>query len=314
MADARVSQAAVLALAGGGEARLSQAALLPLAGGAQIIFATQAAALVLANMPAAAGALRITQGLALVLAGVDGDGIRGTQNLLLVLARQVPCLTLWAQCWRIERRDGAVFRFTSHDEPVEFRGETYQPCDSLNASAAELGATLGAPGDAELVGIIADAAITARDLYAGLFDRARVEIWMVPWADAGSAVPYRITAGIAGDLSQGTEGFSVQVQTPGAQLQQQPLLPAYTPSCRWELGDARCRSIWAPWRWRARSLRRRPCGRMIRPRGACSSMRPGRNRTGTSIRAGWNGPAARTRDCRGRSRAMREGSSSCGSQ
>lgn len=133
-----------------------------------------------------------------------------------------------------------VFRFTSHDQPVEFMGETYQPCHSLAASAAELGVVLGNPGGLELSGIIADAGISEADLEAGLFDRARVEVWMVPWEAAGGEVPFRLAAGIVGNMSQGDQGFVFDVQTPGALLNQQPLLPAYTPGCRWELGSSAC--------------------------------------------------------------------------
>ena len=165
---------------------------------------------------------------------------RVTQAVVLVLAREMtPCFTHWAQCWRIERRDGEVFRFTSHDRPLTIQCESYGPCYSLAASASELGTLLGAPGNVELAGIVADAAITEADLYAGLFDRARVEIWLVPW-DIENPVPRLLTQGVAGNLSQGDEGFAMEVLTRGAQLQQRPLLQFFTPGCRWELGDSRC--------------------------------------------------------------------------
>jgi uncharacterized phage protein (TIGR02218 family) len=76
-------------------------------------------------------------------------------------------------------------------------------------------------------------------LYAGIFDQALVEVWMVPW-DATAGEPFRLTAGVCGDLSQGDEGFRIDVQTPAGRLQQQSLLDVYTPGCRWSLGDTRC--------------------------------------------------------------------------
>jgi uncharacterized phage protein (TIGR02218 family) len=133
-----------------------------------------------------------------------------------------------------------VMLFTSHDQPVTFQGEVYQPCNSLAASASDLGVVLGNAGDMELNGIIADAGISENDLYAGLFDRALVEVWMVPWEAAPGETPFRLTAGVVGDISQGDEMFVADVQTSASRLQQQPLLEVYTPGCRWELGDSRC--------------------------------------------------------------------------
>lgn len=150
-----------------------------------------------------------------------------------------PCFGQLAQLWRIERRDGQVFAFTSHDQPITYGIDVYKPCHSLSASAVELGALLGVPGNAELAGIIADEAISEADLYAGLFDRAEVTVRIVPWGPKGF-LPRIVLRGITGNLSQGEDGFSLEVLTQGALLQQRPLLQTYTPGCRWELGDARC--------------------------------------------------------------------------
>ncbi|HSH41855.1 MAG TPA: DUF2163 domain-containing protein, partial [Arenicellales bacterium] len=220
MTQSRITQSPALALAAGpGRARVTQSAVLVL------------------GQPAPES--RITQSPALALYAGGGPA-RITQSALLVLADQVPCVTRWAQCWRIERRDGEVFTFTSHDQPITFRGESYKACDSLAASATELAAIVGSVGNQELAGIIADESITEQDLYGGLFDRARLEVWMVPWENAGGEIPFRLAAGTTGNLSQGDEGFSMEVLTDGGLLQQRPLLQTYTPACRWELGDSRC--------------------------------------------------------------------------
>lgn len=63
---------------------------------------------------------------------------------------------------------------------------------------------------------------------------------MVPWQNAGGECPFRLAAGVTGNLSHGDRGFSMEVLTPGAMLGQQALLQTYTPGCRFELGDARC--------------------------------------------------------------------------
>jgi uncharacterized phage protein (TIGR02218 family) len=166
---------------------------------------------------------------------------RSTQQVVLAVTEQVPCLAHWAQCWRVERADGTVLAFTSHDRPLEFRGDTYAPCDSLSASASEVAAVLGSVGNMELAGVLADDGIREADLLGGVFDGAAVEVWMVPWIAAVGEAPWRLGAGTVGKTSQGTLGFTAEVLTPGARLQQQPLLQTYTPACRFELGDARCK-------------------------------------------------------------------------
>src|SRR5690606_25771380 len=223
MADARITQAAALALTAADPAP-----------GARI---TQAAALALTDQ--AAEAARITQ--AAVLAATQHTlEAQITQASALVLADLVPCLTRWAQCWKITRRDGEVLGFTSLDRDLDFGGITYRACASLSASASELAALLGQVGNMELAGIIDDDAVSEDDLYGGLYDQASVEVWMVPWQNAGGECPFRLAAGVTGNLSHGDRGFSMEVLTPGAMLAQQALLQTYTPGCRFELGDARC--------------------------------------------------------------------------
>jgi len=194
-------------------------------------------ALVLALTAGEADA-RVTQAPVLALV-MEASPARVTQAPVLALVDTAPCLTHWAQCWRIERRDGEVFAFTSADMPIVFGGDTYSPCESLSASAAEMGAVLGQIGNAEISGIVSDDSIADRDLIGGLFDGARVEVWMVPWSTSGET-PWRLMTGVTGKLSQGRRGYTMEVLTPGGLLQQAAVVQVVTPSCRFELGDARC--------------------------------------------------------------------------
>jgi uncharacterized phage protein (TIGR02218 family) len=165
---------------------------------------------------------------------------RISSMIRLTLADVIPCLTHWIVCWRIERQDGVVFTFTSHDLPVNFKEETYTPCASLSANASELGAKLGDVGNSELLGIVTDDSISDVDILGGLFDGALIEVWLVPWIDAGGEVPRRLIAGRTGKLNSGDKGFKMEVLTPSAALQQHSITETYTPSCRYDLGDDRC--------------------------------------------------------------------------
>jgi len=166
---------------------------------------------------------------------------RLTQMPLLALFSGGVCLAQRAQIWRIVRLDGTAFRYTSHDEPVTFRGEVYTPCYSLRQTATSGGITSGSDaGDAEITGLISDSAITEEDLANGLFDGASVEVWLLPWDTSTTIVPRRLTKGVVARLEHNPTSYTATVQTPGVKLTQSPLLQAYTPACRWDLGSPEC--------------------------------------------------------------------------
>jgi uncharacterized phage protein (TIGR02218 family) len=199
---------------------------------------TQEAVLVLYSQPAVA--VRLTQAATLALYSAPADAVRLTQSALLALAQNVESLTHWAQAWRIERTDGPVFLYTDHDEALIFRGETYLPCESLSGSAIELSSLRDGAGNQEIKGIISDDAISEKDIAANLFDGAQVEVWMVPWSNAGGEVPYRVISGTIGKVEWGLAGYVLEVLTPLTILSQRALLQTVTPACSWDLGDDRC--------------------------------------------------------------------------
>ncbi len=175
---------------------------------------------------------------AIIALGEIIPGLRATQQAVIVLATGVPCITYWAQVWIIRRLDGEVLAFTSHDRALRFQGLTARSCASLMASATEGAANIGAVANMELAGIIDSDAISDADLWAGAYDGARVEVWLVPWA--GTETPRRLAAGWAGKVSQGERGFTMEVLGPGARLEQQAITEPFTPACRWVFGDGRC--------------------------------------------------------------------------
>lgn len=152
---------------------------------------------------------------------------------------EVPCVTYWAQCWKITRKDGTVFRFTSLDRDMEFGGETYQACYSLSPAASESSVRVGSIQNVEATGIISSEAITEEDLYGGKFDDAYVEVWLAPWR--GSETPRRVASGWIGNMSHSSHHYQAEVLGAGARLSQQALLQTYTPGCRWPgLGQGGC--------------------------------------------------------------------------
>lgn len=153
-----------------------------------------------------------------------------------------PCVTTWTQCVKIQRRDGVTFRFTSLDQDIDFRGETYVTCGSLDPSATQVTAQVGEVGSSELAGLITTTGVSEQELYGGLFDDAFVEIWLVPYEgeDSGANAPRRLAAGWAGKVSHSTRGYKMEVLGPGSRLEQRPIVQVYSPQCRWVFGDSRC--------------------------------------------------------------------------
>lgn len=160
------------------------------------------------------------------------------------LASGSPCTTRWCQIWTITRTDEEVFRFTSLDRDFVFLGNNYQACDSLVPSASESVSEVDAAGSVNLSGAVGATGITLKDLYGGLFDGARVEAWLVPWAGAGTM--RLLLRGTFGPVELGETGYSVDLLGDGAKLQQTPLIRLLQPGCRWQFGDGFCQKDLGP--------------------------------------------------------------------
>lgn len=214
------------------------------------------------------GDTRVTQEAVLVAATDDGGGeyrvtsvvahalyntlppINVTQVAVLALFATSPCISKRVQCWRITRLDGEVFSYTAHDQPMEYLGTTFSPCDSLKATAVSGTSDTGTDaGDVEITGIISDTGITEADIANGLFDGATVEVFLVPFntgIDAITGIPTtteiasRLTKGVISRIQHTPKQYVATVNSPGIKLTQQALLKAYTPACRWALGSAQC--------------------------------------------------------------------------
>jgi uncharacterized phage protein (TIGR02218 family) len=224
------------------EARASQAGINALGAEIPEVRATQAGIYALIDVGVET---RVTQAGINSLTAITAE-VRVGQAGIMLLASGLPCTTQLAQVWTIRRVDGEVFRFTSLDRDLEWLGETYRSCDSLVPSASEAVSEVDSAGTMDLSGAIGvgAGAITARDLYAGLFDGAVAEAWLVPWS--GFAIPRRLLKGSFGAIEQGETGFKVEMLGDGAKLMQTPLIRLVQPGCRWRFGDAFCGVDLAP--------------------------------------------------------------------
>lgn len=152
------------------------------------------------------------------------------------LARETVSL---ATCWRVQRRDGRVFRFTDHDADLAVGGETYLAAVGFKRSAFAADSSL-AVDDVTLVGLIDHDALDEASLRAGSWDRAEVEAFVVDWSDpdAGRRV---LRTGTLGEVSPGDDGVYTVELRGLTQALQQSVGEVYQPECRADVGDRRCK-------------------------------------------------------------------------
>jgi uncharacterized phage protein (TIGR02218 family) len=152
------------------------------------------------------------------------------------LAQEVTTL---ANCWQLLRRDGRGFYFTDHDQDITISGNTYLSALGYQPTALQADASL-AVDNMEVSGILDDETLIAEDLREGLFDFAQIFIFTVNWADLSQGT-MRLRRGTLGEISTTPAGtFQAELRGMGQRLGAK-VGDIYTPECRADLGDSKCR-------------------------------------------------------------------------
>lgn len=147
-------------------------------------------------------------------------------------------LTTLAFCWRLQRRDGVVLGFTSHDRDLILDGLTYRAAPGMVPSAIERRDSLD-PDTVDLAGALTSDLISEADLLAGRWDGARLRVMAVNWESPGEAPLFLVRGELGGVESDGA-AFSAELRGP-AILLEAPVVEETSPECRAMLGDNRCR-------------------------------------------------------------------------
>lgn len=146
--------------------------------------------------------------------------------------------TTFCRCWLMERNDGVKLGFTDHDRDLLFGGVTYEALAGITASAINQTGALNVD-TADISGgmKLTSDHLNEADLAAGLYDNARLTLYLVDWSDVSDHDV--IFAGSVGEVSRGRTEFKAEMRGLSHALNQERGR-IYQRSCDADLGDSRC--------------------------------------------------------------------------
>ncbi len=148
-------------------------------------------------------------------------------------------VTTLATCWRVTRKDRREFFFTDHDRDLAFDGNTYLASSGYSRSAIANDAGM-AVDNLDVEGVLDHEQISEQDLRAGLFDHAEVHVFLVNWADLSQG-KLRLRRGWFGEVHLTDQGLFRTELRGMTQALSVRIGELYSPECRADLGDPRCR-------------------------------------------------------------------------
>lgn len=132
-----------------------------------------------------------------------------------------------ATFWRVFRRDGVAYGFTSHDRDIAFAGINHRAAPGMAPSAIRMTSDLS-EDSAEVEGALSHDSIREDDLSAGLFDRAAIEIGVVDWETLEHQSLY---SGTLGRIEDDGRAFSGELKS-AKEVLEQDFVPRTSPTCR----------------------------------------------------------------------------------
>lgn len=145
--------------------------------------------------------------------------------------------TTLCTCWKITRNDGTIMGFSDHDNDLEFDSITYEAATGLTGSEAVSRVGLSVD-NLEIHSALSSQSLTDEDLSNGLYDNAKVEVFLVNWSNPTDNLLLR--TGNVGEVKRGSLSFIAEVRGISHHLQQ-PQGRQIQSICDADLGDARCK-------------------------------------------------------------------------
>jgi len=146
-------------------------------------------------------------------------------------------ISTFAKLWKVVRADGVKFGFSDHDSDISIDDITYMASSSVNDSDAVFASGLSVGGQ-EVYGVLSLEGMTERDLVAGLWDGAIVELWLVNWSDLSERI-HQATY-VIGEVTRSGSSFCAELRS-SAHFLDQTVGRIYQHRCDANLGDERCR-------------------------------------------------------------------------
>lgn len=143
-----------------------------------------------------------------------------------------------AYCWRIDRTDGVSFGFTSHDQDLAFSGITYEAATGFTPTAVDTSDSLSVD-NLDVDGVLTSDRITENELAGGVYDFAKVTIYLVNWKNLNDP-KFILRRGTIGRLRYGKTGFTAEIRGL-TEAYQQKAGAVYQKTCRATLGDEKCK-------------------------------------------------------------------------
>ncbi|MEM8822169.1 MAG: DUF2163 domain-containing protein [Pseudomonadota bacterium] len=140
------------------------------------------------------------------------------------------------RAWILRRRDGVVQGFTDHDAALEIDGIRCEAATGLTAGALDRSSGLAVDNVSASGALISDA-MTEEDLRAGRWDGAKVDIWLVNWAEPD--MRELLFRGTFGEITWGDGAFGVELRSLTEALNT-PMGRVFQGRCDAVLGDRRC--------------------------------------------------------------------------
>jgi uncharacterized phage protein (TIGR02218 family) len=141
-------------------------------------------------------------------------------------------------CWEVKLRSGEILGFTEAEKNLTIDGVLYHAKSGFSRSAIESDATL-ATDNLEVAGIIDHEIIRHEDLLSGKFDHAKVSIFLVDIMHPESG-KLQLRTGFLGEVTLNDSGFTAEIRGL-LQAFNQTIGELYSPQCRAQLGDSRCK-------------------------------------------------------------------------
>jgi uncharacterized phage protein (TIGR02218 family) len=139
-------------------------------------------------------------------------------------------------CWRLTRRDGAVYGFTDHDRDVTFDATTFEA--QAGFTATEIRDSVGLSVDnLEIESALSSDRLDEAGLASARFDDAKIEIYRVNWRAPEQRALMRV--GSIGEVRRHGSTFAAEVRGL-AHYMGQPSGRLYQHSCDTDVGSRRC--------------------------------------------------------------------------